>query len=105
MLLVPCPWCGARSEAEFTYIRASQTKRPATGDLSAENTEQQALLDYVYLRDNPKGMTQEYWQHSGGCRGIFKVERNNVTHEITASVKRDGALPSELNGEVEGAGS
>lgn len=92
MMLIPCPWCGPRSETEFTYIRASQTKRPDTSSLEADK---QPVMDYVYLRDNPKGVTQEHWQHSGGCRGILKVERHNVTHEITASVKRDEPLPSE----------
>ena len=104
MLLIPCPWCGHRSEAEFTYIRASQAKRPETGALDEANSNQQELLDYVYLRDNPKGWMEEYWQHTGGCRGIFKVERHNVTHEIRASVKRDEHLPSAVQAE-EGAGS
>ena len=102
MLLIPCPWCGPRSEAEFTYIRASHAKRPATSNLESGDAEKHALLDYVYLRDNPKGVTQEYWQHTGGCRGILKVERNNVTHEITVSVKRDEPLPSDARPVEEG---
>ena len=42
----------------------------------------EAWFDYVYLRDNPKGGTDEYWQHSGGCRAWLVVERDTLTHEV-----------------------
>ena len=101
MLLIPCPWCGERSESEFTYIRASHAERPDTSQLEQDQSERLALLDYVYLRDNPKGWTKEHWQHTGGCRGIFAVERHNVTHEIRGSAKPGEPLPSEDSQEGE----
>ena len=43
-----------------------------------------AWMDYVYLRDNPRGAYREYWHHAGGCRRWLVVERDNFTHEVFA---------------------
>ena len=32
-------------------------------------------MDYVYLRDNPRGPLREYWHHAGGCRRWLVVTR------------------------------
>ena len=29
MLLIPCPWCGARAQSEFSYGGDATLKRPA----------------------------------------------------------------------------
>ncbi len=94
MMLIPCPWCGERSENEFTYIGDARRQRPDTSALDVSDETLKAHSDYVYLRDNPKGWHQEYWQHTSGCRAHFKVERNVVDHRIRASVKADEELPS-----------
>ena len=38
-------------------------------------------IDYVYLRDNPRGRYDEYWHHTSGCRRWLVVERDTVTHD------------------------
>ena len=75
MLVIDCPHCGPRVQAEFTYGGADLA-RP-TEDASAE-----AWFAYVYLRDNPKGPHAELWQHSAGCRTWLRVRRDTRTHDI-----------------------
>lgn len=40
------------------------------------------FADYLFIRDNPKGVFLEKWRHSAGCRRWFNVARDTVTHEI-----------------------
>ena len=79
MLLIPCPFCGPRDHVEFSYGGDGTLTRP---DPSAPDA---AWIDYIYLRDNPKGPHLEYWQHHAGCRAWLKVRRDTVTHEITTT--------------------
>jgi sarcosine oxidase subunit delta len=49
--------------------------------------------DYLHLRDNPAGVTQELWQHEAGCAAWLVVTRDTRSHEISdvklaADVKR-----------------
>ncbi|MGQ0663019.1 MAG: sarcosine oxidase subunit delta [Pseudomonadota bacterium] len=76
MLLIRCPWCGERDQTEFTYGGDATLKRPAADAPEA------AWIDYVYLRDNPRGAHLELWHHNFGCRRWIKVERDTLTHEI-----------------------
>ncbi|OEC95079.1 MULTISPECIES: sarcosine oxidase subunit delta [unclassified Rhizobium] len=74
--LISCPHCGARPKEEFTIKGDASLARPKA-DASAED-----WYDYVYLRDNPKGLHKEYWHHSSGCRRWLIVERDTVTHKV-----------------------
>jgi heterotetrameric sarcosine oxidase delta subunit len=76
MLLIPCPHCGPRDEAEFIYGGDATLRRPADGAPDA------AWMDYIFHRDNPRGRHRELWWHSLGCRRWLVVERDTVTHEI-----------------------
>ena len=78
MLLITCPWCGPRAQIEFTYGGDASVARPADPDaVSAE-----AWLDHVYLRDNPRGPHDEWWQHTSGCRAWVRVRRDTWTHRV-----------------------
>ena len=88
MLLIPCPWCGARDESEFTGGGEAHIQRPAEPD-ALDDAE---WADYLFMRANPKR-----WCHSHGCGRWFNVERNTVTHEIV-SVYRMGEPPRGGNG-------
>ena len=79
MMLIPCPWCGPRSQVEFTYGGDATLRRPAADAPEA------AWAEYVYLRDNPCGPHDELWYHGAGCRSWFEVRRDTRTHEILAS--------------------
>jgi len=87
MLLIACPWCGPRSQIEFTYGGDATVRRPAP------EAQQAAWVDYVYLRDNPRGAHDERWLHSAGCRQWFNVRRDTRTHEIVATSRPDEAVP------------
>lgn len=79
MLIINCPHCGPREESEFACGGEAHIARPL-----AENSLTDAqFADYLFLRDNPKGMFLERWRHTAGCRRWFNVARDTVTHEIT----------------------
>ena len=73
MIIIDCPLCGPRDHAEFSYIGDATKVRPTENGSSTD----EAWYDFVYLRDNPKGLHQEL------C--FIKVLRNTVTHEIIAT--------------------
>jgi len=77
MLILDCPYCGPRVQAEFTYGGAD-VPRPAP-DAPADT-----WFAYVYLRDNPKGAHDELWQHSAGCRTWLRVRRDTRNHDVIA---------------------
>jgi methylglutamate dehydrogenase subunit B len=84
MLLIPCPWCGERDQAEFTYHGDATVRRPQA-EAPAE-----AWTAYVYERANPRGLHDEWWQHTSGCRLWIVVRRDTATHRIeTAFAPRD----------------
>lgn len=77
MQQIDCPWCGKRNETEFT-CGGELITRPE----DALNASDQAWTDYLYFRDNKKGVHTEVWRHTYGCRQWFKAERNTLTHEV-----------------------
>lgn len=80
--LIPCPHCGRRPKEEFT-IKGAALMRP---DPDAGEA---AWLDYVYLRENPRGAYSEYWHHTSGCRRWLVVARDTASHAVTGT--RDAA--------------
>ncbi|KUM23392.1 sarcosine oxidase subunit delta [Mesorhizobium loti] len=82
---IVCPFCGERELGEFTYLGDAKPQRPAAD--AGEN----AVYDYVYLRDNIAGDMSEHWYHGGGCRAWLKVTRNTLTHEISSVEPAAGA--------------
>ena len=90
MLLIPCPWCGARPEIEFRNAGAAGIARPAGPDVTdAEWTA------YLWLRDNPKGRFAERWHHVHGCGRFFVAWRDTRDDRIerTAASLSDGDGP------------
>jgi heterotetrameric sarcosine oxidase delta subunit len=76
MILIACPWCGARNSAEFRYVGESRPRPDVT------NATPEEWRRYLYLRSNPAGWTTETWFHRAGCRRYFTAERHTVTNEI-----------------------
>jgi sarcosine oxidase, subunit delta len=101
MLLISCPWCGARDEVEFSYGGEAHRVRPsdpqATGD--------EAWAEHLFMRNNPKGLHRERWNHSAGCRRWFNVERSTVTHEILRCYPIEAAKAEEPERTPERVGS
>jgi heterotetrameric sarcosine oxidase delta subunit len=88
MILIRCPWCGERDHTEFTYLGDATSRRPE----GPAGKPTPAWIDYVYMRDNPKGAHVEYWHHHAGCRQWIKVARDTVTHAVAATDLADKPL-------------
>lgn len=77
MLRIPCPHCGPRDHAEFSYGGdVALARRPDRAAADAD------WIDYVYSRGNPKGPHDELWHHTLGCRSWILVRRDAATHDI-----------------------
>lgn len=85
MLLLRCPWCGERPEWEFKAGGQGDLCRPAHPDTVTDAV----WAEYLYFRDNPKGLHRERWYHAYGCRRWFVVSRDTVTHEIKETYPPD----------------
>lgn len=84
---IPCPCCGPRDHGEFTYLGDAGPARPAGLDADPA-----AMLDYVYLRDNPAGPHDELWYHNAGCHAWLVVRRDLRSHAVMeARLARDVA--------------
>jgi sarcosine oxidase subunit delta len=90
---IACPFCGERDSSEFTYLGDASGKRPnfAVDSPHSQVEMEDAVFDYVYLRDNIAGLMSEYWYHGGGCRSWLIAERNTVTHEFKSVAAAPGA--------------
>ena len=72
MFQVRCPWCGDRDVNEFSYGGQAEVRYPA--DPAATSDEDWA--QFLFFRDNPKGLFRERWVHIHGCRRWFDLERD-----------------------------
>ncbi|MBL10618.1 MAG: sarcosine oxidase subunit delta [Acidiferrobacteraceae bacterium] len=81
MLIIRCPWCGLRDEAEYSYGGEADIKRPLrTKELSNEE-----WADYLFFRKNTKGPHDEQWCHIAGCGRWFNKNRNTITYSFDES--------------------
>lgn len=78
MLQITCPYCGQRDETEFQFGGEAHIIRPPKPSIITD----EEWTDYLYFRDNPKGVHYERWRHLHGCGQWFNMARNTVTHEI-----------------------
>jgi sarcosine oxidase, subunit delta len=94
MMLLSCPWCGPRDEAEYHYGGQAHVPYPESpGDLSDEE-----WAEYLFFRDNPKGPFAERWSHSVGCRRWFNVVRDTATYEVLAVYTHTDPRPAVGSG-------
>lgn len=93
MLRIPCPWCGPREETEFHCGGQAHVERPRDPDALSDAE----WAEYLFMRDNPKGVHAERWAHAAGCRRWFNVLRDTVGHDIVA-VYRIGEAPPDGGG-------
>ncbi|MGO2391456.1 sarcosine oxidase subunit delta [Halomonas sp. AOP12-C2-37] len=79
MFYILCPYCKEhREEEEFHARGQAHLMRPSDPD----NTNDEEWGDYLFFRNNPRGIHHEMWVHSVGCRKFFNITRNTVTYEI-----------------------
>lgn len=89
MLLIHCPYCGPRPEPEFAYGGQAHIARPQRpGELDDAR-----WSDYLYVRDNVKGVHAERWRHSHGCGRFFNALRDTTTDHFLATYRVGEAPP------------
>ncbi len=77
MLLLTCPNCGLSvEETELAPGGEAHVKRegPESSDPAFE--------EYLFLRDNAKGVHFERWRHAYGCGKWFLAARDTATLEV-----------------------
>ena len=95
MLLIDCPHCGLRDETEFACGGEAHIARPL-----AENAITDAeFAEYLFWRDNPKGVFLERWCHTTGCRQWFNAARDTVTNEFI-EIYAMGSMPASKAGKA-----
>ncbi len=94
MIRIECPWCGLRSESEFTCGGQSHIVRPE----NPAEVSDEIWAEYLYQRENPRGLHRERWRHTYGCRQWFNVIRDTVTHEILAVYHMTDSAPEVSGG-------
>jgi sarcosine oxidase, subunit delta len=90
MMRLHCPWCGARDEAEFSCGGTTHIARPLLDCSDA------TWGEYLFFRDNPKGLHLERWRHTFGCGQWFNLARDTLSHAVLAVYPIDGRPPPEL---------
>ena len=80
MQFISCPWCGDREEVEYHY--GGQAHIPYPSNPAALDDQQWA--EYLFVRDNTRGIFFERWCHSAGCRRWFNAVRDTVSHQFLA---------------------
>jgi heterotetrameric sarcosine oxidase delta subunit len=78
MMQIICPHCGPRAQAEFVYERTVDSV--VTLDAAPEEA-----MKTLFARSNPRGVDDEIWRHTFGCRAWMVITRNRVTNEISAT--------------------
>jgi sarcosine oxidase, subunit delta len=92
MLLIPCPFCGARPELEFRYGGQAHIARPENPAALTDN----AWAEFLYLRDNTRGVHAERWRHIHGCARFFNLLRDTTTDRILTTYKTGEARPEAV---------
>ena len=89
MLLIECPYCGKRPELEFSHAgqaHIARAKNPAEVSV-------QEWTDFLYMRDNVKGVHAERWRHTHGCARFFNALRDTTTDHFLATYKAGDPAP------------
>ncbi len=77
MLILQCPNCGVAAE-ETELSAGGEAHLTRFGPGSTDDDFEQ----YLFLRENPKGVHFERWRHSYGCGKWFHAARCTVTNEV-----------------------
>jgi sarcosine oxidase subunit delta len=90
MLLIACPYCGVRPELEFVYGGQAHVARPP--DPAAVDA--QGWADFLYLRDNARGVHTERWRHTHGCGRFFNALRDTTTDHFIGTYRVGESPPA-----------
>ncbi|MDA9223740.1 sarcosine oxidase subunit delta [Tateyamaria sp.] len=96
MLILTCPYCGQKSEeTEFHGGGEAHLKRFGPGSSDED------FQEYLFVRENPKGVHFERWRHIYGCGKWFHAARCTTTLEIFGTYSAQTVKPpKELCDEI-----
>ncbi|HEV2230318.1 MAG TPA: sarcosine oxidase subunit delta [Steroidobacteraceae bacterium] len=94
MLLIQCPYCGERPEPEFVYGGQAHIARPA----HPASASLEEWTDYLYRRDNTRGVHAERWRHTHGCGRFFNALRDTGTDRFLATYRVGEQPPQPAGG-------
>jgi sarcosine oxidase subunit delta len=77
MLILDCPCCGIAAD-ETELAPGGQAHITRAGPDASDD----AFRDYLFARDNPRGVHLERWRHAAGCGKWFHAARCTVTLEV-----------------------
>ncbi|MCR8825731.1 sarcosine oxidase subunit delta [Pseudosulfitobacter koreensis] len=90
MLILTCPCCGVTGEeTEFHAGGEAHLKRFGPG--SSEDQ----FEEYLFMRENPKGVHFERWRHVNGCGKWFHAARNTMTLEVYGTYSAQTHTPPQ----------
>ncbi len=85
-------------------ILIRRRKRSSTPAGTPDRASDAEWADYLFYRDNVKGLHLERWVHSFGCRQWFNVVRDTATHEIVEVVRMGNPVETPLPGKGNASG-
>ena len=89
MFVIRCPYCGERDLSEFSYGGEAHIARPR----QPADLDDDAWMNFLYMRANPKGIHNERWRHLNGCARFFNCVRDTVSDKILATYRMGEARP------------
>ena len=92
MLLIPCPFCGPRPELEFRYGGQAHITRPE----NPAALDDRDWAEFLYRRDNTRGVHAERWRHIHGCARFFNMLRDTTTDRILTTYKTGEPRPEAV---------
>ena len=75
MMQISCPHCGPRAQSEFSFERSVDS-------VVTLGAPPEDAMTTLFTRNNPRGVDDEIWRHTFGCRAWMVLTRHRVTHEI-----------------------
>lgn len=92
MLRLNCPVCGVTGEeTEFHPGGEAHLKRFGPGSTD------EAFRDYLFQRENPRGVHFERWRHQFGCGKWFHAARCTQTLEVFATyTAQTSTIPDDV---------
>ncbi len=102
MMILTCPCCGVTGE-ETEFHQGGEAHLTRFGPGSSETE----FHDYLFSKENPKGVHLERWRHAYGCGKWFIAARNTVTLEVYGTYAAQTTEPPQdikdtLSAEVPG---
>lgn len=90
MLVIRCPYCGPRPELEFSYGHEAHIARPT----NPSALDDEAWVEYLHIRSNPKGKHAERWRHTHGCGRFFNALRDTVSDKFLVTYEIGSPQPT-----------